>query len=94
MSLRHLRARPETSQPGLSPHARLALSVVESAIKDIKDRDPSLHDSAITFLNGSEGFYFWARVFEQDSTWLLRELHVRLREDSPQAFERLSQDEL
>ena len=63
--------------------------VIECAVKDIKHDDASLHRSAARFLNGSEDFYFWAQVLEQDSGWLLRALRLRLRNDSPRAFERL-----
>ncbi len=89
MSTRNSRAQAETRQLHLPPHTRLALSVIERAVKDIKYDDASLHRSAARFLNGSEDFYFWARTLEQDSNWLLRRLHVRLRNDSPRAFERL-----
>ena len=75
-------------------HARLALSVIECAVKDIKGPNSSLSRSAVRFLNGSERFHFWTRMLEQDSNWLLRALRARLREDSPQAFERLSHDTL
>ena len=70
---------------------RLALSVIGRAVEDVKHYDTSLHRSAARFLNGSAGFYFWADLLEQDSTWLLRGLRTRLRQDSPGAFERLSQ---
>ena len=43
-----------------------------------------------TFLNGSEGFYFWSQALEQGSSWFLRKLQVRLRHDSPRAYERLA----
>ena len=75
----------------MPPHARLALSVIERAVKDIEHGDASLHRSAARFLKGSEDFYFWARALDQDSDWLLRALHVRLRHDSPRAYERLAQ---
>ena len=88
MSIRNLGS--EKRQPKLSPHTRLALSVIARAVKDIEEYDASLHRSAARFLNGSEEFYFWANVLEQDSNWLLRELHARLRQDSPRAFRRLS----
>jgi hypothetical protein len=88
MSIKNLRS--EKRQPKLSPHTRLALSVIGRAVEDIKNYDASRHRSAARFLNGSETFYFWANVLEQDSNWLLRGLHTRLREDSPQAFRRLS----
>lgn len=77
-------------QAALSSHMRLALSVIELAVKDINGRDASLQRSAARFLNGSEEFYFWAHVLEQDSHWLLRALRARLRKESPRAFERLS----
>ncbi len=89
MSIRNLAFG--TRQPPLSPHTRLALSVVACAVKDIKGHDALLHRSAARFLNGSEAFYFWAQALEQDSNWLLRRLHARLRKDSPRAFRRLSQ---
>ena len=73
-------------------HARLALSVIECAVRDIKGPNSSLCTSAARFLNGSERFHFWTDMLEQDSDWLLRALRARLREDSPQAFERLSHD--
>ena len=88
MSIKNLRS--EKRQPKLSPHTRLALSVIGRAVEDIKNYDATRHRSAARFLNGSETFYFWANVLEQDSKWLLRGLHTRLREDSPQAFQRLS----
>ena len=88
MSIGNLRSQAETRQPHLPPHTRLALSVIDRAIKDIKYDDASLYRSAATFLNGSEGFYFWSQALEQDSSWLLRKLQVRL-EDSPRACERL-----
>ena len=93
MSIRNLRSQAETRQPYLPPHTRLALSVIDRAIKDIKNDDTSLYGSAATFLNGSEGFYFWSQALEQDSSWLLRELQVRLRQDSPRAYERLVLDQ-
>ena len=74
----------------MPPHARLALSVIERAVKDIEHGDASLHRSAARFLKGSEDFYFWARALDQDSDWLLRALHVRLHHDSPRAYERLA----
>ena len=80
----------DTRPPELSPYMRLALSVIECAVKDIKGYDALLQRSAARFLNGSEWFYFWADALEQDSNWLLRELHTRLRTDSPRAFRRLS----
>ena len=80
----------DTSQPEMSPYTMLALSVIECAVRDIKGYDELLHRSAARFLNGSEWFYFWADALEQDSNWLLNELHTRLRIDSPQAFRRLS----
>ena len=89
MSIGNLRSQAETRQPHLPPHTRLALSVIDRAIKDIKYDDASLYRSAATFLNGSEGFYFWSQALEQDSSWLLRKLQVRLRQDSPRAYERL-----
>ncbi len=89
MSTRNSRAQAETRQPHLPPHTRLALSIIDRAVKDIKYDDVSLHESAARFLNGSEGFYFWSRTLEQDSSWLLRRLRLRLRQDSPRAFERL-----
>ncbi len=88
MSFKNLRS--ETRHPQPSPHMRLALSVIGRAVEDVKHYDASLHRSAARFLNGSEEFYFWANVLEQDSNWLLRELHARLRQDSPRAFRRLS----
>ena len=87
MSIKNSESR---SEPHLSPHTRLALSVIESAVKDIKLDDASLHGSAARFLKGSEDYYFWARALDQDSDWLLRALHVRLRHDSPRAYERLA----
>ena len=87
MSIKNSESR---SEPHLSPHARLALSVIESAVKDIEHGDASLHRSAARFLKGSEDFYFWAGALDQDSDWLLRALHVRLRTDSPRAYERLA----
>ena len=89
MSLRKLTSKKRHAEP--SPHTRLALSVIGRAVDDIKNYDSSLHRSAARFLNGSAEFYFWANVLEQDSTWLLRGLRNRLRQDSPQAFQRLSQ---
>ncbi len=89
MSIRNSRSQTETGQPHPPPHTRLALSVIECAVKDIKHDDESLHTSAVRFLNGSEDFYFWAQVLEQDSNWLLRRLRLRLRQDSPRAYERL-----
>ena len=77
------------SEPDLPPHTRLALSVIERAVKDIEYDDESLHRSAARFLNGSEDFYFWARSLEQDSGRLLRALRLRLRKDSPRAYKRL-----
>ena len=77
-------------QPELPAHTRLALSVIERAVRDIKGYDASLYRSAAKFLNGSEEFQFWTHVLEQDPTWLLRALHATLRRDSPRAFKRLS----
>ena len=77
-------------QAELPSHTRLALSVIELAVKDITGCDASLQKSAARFLNGSAEFYFWTHVLEQDSHWLLRALRARLRKNSPQAFERLS----
>ena len=37
-----------------------------------------LHQNAAEFLNGSDGFYFWTHVLEQDPEWLLRRLHAQL----------------
>ncbi len=90
MSTRNSRAQAETRRPHLPPHARLALSVIDQAVKDIKYDNGSLHSSAARFLNGSEDYYFWARALDQDSDWLLRAIHVRLRHDSPRAYERLA----
>ena len=87
MLIRNSRSQTQTGQP---PHTRLALSVIECAVKDIKHDDESLHTSAARFLSGSEDFYFWAQVLEQDSNWLLRRLRLRLRQDSPRAYERLA----
>lgn len=89
MSIRKLKSEKRAAEP--SPHTRLALSVIGRAVDDIKNYDASLHRSAARFLNGSEEFYFWANVLEQDSTWLLRGLQARLQQDSPRAFQRLSQ---
>ena len=89
MSIGNVRSQAETRQPYLPPHTRLALSVIGRAIKDIKYDDASLYRSAATFLNGSEGFYFWSQALDQDSSWFLRKLQVRLRQDSPRAYERL-----
>ena len=89
--LTHRSAR-HPSQPELPAHIRLALSVIERAVRDIKGYDASLYKSAAKFLNGSKEFRFWTHVLEQDSTWLLRTLHATLRKDSPRAFERLSPD--
>ena len=86
MSIKNSESRPE---PDLPPHTRLALSVIDRAVKDIKYEDESLHRSAARFLNGSDDFYFWAQALEQDSGWLLRALRLRLRNDSPRAYERL-----
>ena len=86
MSIKNLESRSELPLP---PHTRLALSVIDRAVKGIKYDDVSLHESAARFLNGSEGFYFWSRTLEQDSNWLLRRLRLRLRQDSPRAYERL-----
>ncbi len=88
-----LTSRPtgHARQPELPAHTRLALSVIECAVKDIQGCDASRQRSAATFLNGSAGFYFWTHVLEQDSHWLLRALRARLQRDSPRAFERLSQ---
>ena len=88
MSLRKLISKKRQAEP--SPHTRLALSVIGRAVDDIKHYDASLHRSAARFLNGSAEFYFWANVLEQDSSWLLRGLQTRLRQDSPRAFQRLS----
>ena len=88
MSIKKLRS--EKRHPKPSPHMRLALSVIGRAVEDVKNHDASLYRSAARFLNGSAEFYFWANVLEQDSTWLLRGLRTRLRQDSPRAFERLS----
>ena len=90
MSIRNSRSQTKTGQPHWPPHTRLALSVIERAVKDIKYDDASLYRSAARFLNGSEDYYFWARALDQDSDWLLRALHVRLRHDSPRAYERLA----
>ncbi len=79
-------------EPQPPPQARLALSIIECAVSDIKADDAPRQRSAARFLNGSREFYFWAHVLEQDSNWLLRGLRARLRQDSPHAFERLSRD--
>jgi len=84
------RSTGPVQQAELPSHTRLALSVIELAVKDINGCDASLQRSAVRFLNGSAEFYFWTHVLEQDSHWLLRALRARLRRDSPQAFERLS----
>ncbi len=89
MSLRKLISKKRQAEP--SPHTRLALSVIGRAVEDIKHYDASRHRSAARFLNGSAEFYFWANVLEQDSTWLLRGLRARLRQDAPRAFQRLAQ---
>ena len=86
------RATGHARRAELPSHMRLALSVIELAVKDVNGRDASLQRSAVMFLNGSEEFYFWTHVLEQDSHWLLRGLRARLRHDSPHAFERLSRD--
>jgi hypothetical protein len=86
-----------TSHPRQSEspaHTRLALSVIECAVRDVQGHNALLSRSAARFLNGSERFYFWTDMLEQDSNWLLRALRARLRKDSPQAFERLSHDAL
>ena len=88
MSIKNLGAAKHEPEP--LPHARLALSVIGCAVSDIKADDALRQRSAARFLSGSREFYFWAHVLEQDSTWLLRGLHTQLRQDSPQAFERLS----
>ena len=80
-------------QAELPSQMRLALSVIELAVRDISGCDASLQRSAARFLNGSEEFHLWTHVLEQDSHWLLRALRARLREDSPRAFERLSPHE-
>ena len=49
MSIRNLAFG--TRQPPLSPHTRLALSVVACAVRDIKGHDALLHRSAARFLN-------------------------------------------
>ena len=88
MSIKNSGFKKREPQP--PPYTRLALSVIECAVSDIKADDARRQRSAARFLNGSLEFYFWAHVLEQDSNWLLRGLHARLRQDSPQAFERLS----
>ncbi len=88
MSIKNVRS--EKRESTLSPQTRLALSVIGRAVEDIKSYDTSRHKSAARFLNGSDEYYFWANVLEQDSNWLLRRLHTRLREESPRAFGRLS----
>ena len=88
MSIKNSGAAKHEPQP--LPHARLALSVIECAVSDIKADDAPRQRSAARFLSGSREFFFWAHVLEQDSTWLLRGLHTQLRQDSPRAFERLS----
>ncbi len=55
MSIKNLESRSELPLP---LHTRLALSVIDRAVKDIKYDDVSLHERAARFLNGSEGFYF------------------------------------
>ena len=87
-----LRSARHLSQPELTAHMRLALSVIERAVRDIKGCDASLYPGAAKFLNGSQEFQFWTHVLEQDPSWLLRALHATLRKDSPRAFERLSDD--
>ena len=87
MSIKNLRSEKRQLQP---PHTRLALSVIECAVRDIQADNAPRQRSAAQFLNGSREFYFWAHALEQDSNWLLRGLHAKLRHDSPQAFERLS----
>ena len=88
------RQSSDPKKPELAAHQRLALSVIECAVKDITSRDPSLSSSAATFLNGSARFRFWAHMLEQDAHWLLRALQARLHRESPRAFERLSQGAL
>ena len=66
-----------------SPQQRLALAVIERAIRDLhpsptsSSREIGFHESAVEFLNGSAGFYFWTHVLEQDPEWLLRRLHAQ-----------------
>ena len=88
------RLTSQARKPESPAHARLALSVIECAVNDIKGHNPSRRRSAAKFLNGSEGFHFWTALLEQDANWLLRALRARLRKDSPQALERLSRDTL
>ena len=74
MSIRNLRS--EKRQPKLSPHTRLALSVISRAVTDIKEHDASLHRSAARFLNGSEEFYFWANVLELELLLVMKPVRL------------------
>ena len=89
MSIKNAGAATHEASP--LPHVRLALSVIACAVGDIKADDAPRQRSAVRFLNGSREFYFWAHVLDQDSHWLLQGLRAKLRQDSPHAFERLSE---
>ena len=74
----------------MPPHTRLALSVIERAVKDIKYDDASLYRKRGQVSEWVRGLLLLGQGARQDSDWLLRALHVRLRTDSPQAYERLA----
>ena len=79
----------------ISPEQRLALAVIERAIQDLhpsltdSSTERGLPESAAEFLNGSDGFYFWTDVLEQDPEWLLHRLHAQLLKESPRVCKRL-----
>ncbi len=68
----------------IRPEQRLALAVIARAIQDLSSSEfptrsvQELHQNAAEFLNGSDGFYFWTHVLEQDPEWLRRRLHAQL----------------
>ena len=68
----------------LRPEQRLALAVIARAIQDLSSSESltrsvqELHQNAAEFLNGSDGFYFWTQVLEQNPEWLRRRLHTQL----------------
>jgi hypothetical protein len=57
---------------GLYPYRRLAMRVIEQALRDLTGRADSPHDrdSARTFLSGSPMLLLWCEVAEIDPRWI------------------------
>ena len=83
----HLTTPRAEDHADIRPEQRLALAVIARAIQDLSSSETrrfptrsvqERHQNAAEFLNGSDGFYFWTHVLDQDPEWLLRQLHAQL----------------